>query len=122
MTEKKDTTTPTTQSKLAPTAKEFIPKEKKSIDKPETREARSGSLSLNPAAKEFVPKMASPAMGPAPAPVVFVPAYYPEGALAEGTFFVGFLVTTRDRGKEEAKRRTQTQYLSLFSSLTLFFT
>ena len=80
MTEKKDPS-----FKLVTTAKEFVPKEKKSIDKepastgqktaPATTTAQAGSL--NPAAKEFVPKMSSPEMYPAVPPVVFVPAFIP---------------------------------------------
>ena len=94
MTEKKDPT-----FKLATTAKEFVPKERKSIDKPEqttgtekmaptTETAQKGAATaLNPSAKEFVPKLASPSMMPALSPVMcFVPAYLPpsEELPAEG--------------------------------------
>ena len=77
MTEKKDTA----PVKLTPTAKEFIPKDKKLLNKAETREGRSGSVSLNPAAKEFVPKP-SPVMAPAPIAVLAIP---PEMNLSEGS-------------------------------------
>jgi len=68
MTEKKDTPT----FKLVPTAKEFIPKEKKVAEpsSAETREKRSGSMSLNIEAKAFVPKSLSPAVHPMSPPTL----------------------------------------------------
>eukprot|EP01022_Parablepharisma_sp_SALTPOND_P012045 TRINITY_DN1538_c0_g1_i1.p3 TRINITY_DN1538_c0_g1~~TRINITY_DN1538_c0_g1_i1.p3 ORF type:complete len:588 (-),score=81.04 TRINITY_DN1538_c0_g1_i1:256-2019(-) len=100
MSEKKDT-----PAKLQPTAKEFVPKEKKSVNEPGTvtREIRSGSVSLNPAAREFVPKI-SPTIAPVPAPSLLVPPPLPE----EGSLVVPRFC----RGKEEDQGRAQTQYFT----------
>ncbi len=73
MSEKKDPT-----FKLTTKAKEFVPKERKSVDKAEEGQ-KPASVALNPAAKEFVPKLASPKLVPGEAPA------YPVPAVSEGT-------------------------------------